>query len=623
MRTHIGLGLFACALLGQENQAGPLQTRTIERISPHINLLDPSDDPLIEYWAEQYGFRRSVTELQGRPTVGPGSFQTEMIAKAPRDECFIDIGVHSPILPPNCPPGSIEKANELYLWGAAIDAADEEGGNGDEVIWLGTGANTPCLANGSLGGFVEPSIDEFIACEYGESLLVQQLPVWPAGLGDLRPSRMLRGVIDGDTGELSLQDLTPGIDFIGDFQRFTTAGIRAVGISGNVVLFAGPALTVSGTINMWAFRRSDGVYLGSKGFLEWGNIRKFLTVDGEMYVGVLNSWDNPHPGGSVLRWTGNEGDPFQFEEVARLDNEVAELAVHEQTTSLGTTKVLVAGTWPRLYGTLDQTDELYGLFMSPPLPLDSTDADDWEQIFRIDQYEPDPVTARAIASGGIASFDGYIWFGTLITVGIPALAWIEAYGIPIGEERINEVILGTYRPLTLFRGRMVDAVGGPTFEVEVLYGNEELPVYQFFPGNFQPQPTGLGPPTEGLGGIDEMFNTYTWAVQVGADGLLYVGTLDNSFSLQGVQIPGQDPVAATGAVGRQNFGADLFAFGPGSTKARVITRRGFGNDTNSGIRNMVAGQTGIYAGTGNVSNIAAEGGWELHRILSPMMLQDN
>jgi len=496
----------------------------------------------------------------------------------------------------------------------ALQEADEDGGNGDEVLWMGTGANTPCLANGSLGGFVEPSIDDFIVCEYTESLLVQQLPVWPGGLGDLRPSRMLRGVIDGDTGELELQDLTSSIDFIGDFQRFTTAGIRAVGVVDNVVIFAGPALTVSGAVNMWAFR-TDGQYLGSKGFLDWANIRKFLTVDGELYVGVLTSWDNPHAGGSVLRWVGSETEPFLFEEVARLNNEVAELAVHEETDNGVTTKRLIAGTWPRLYGTLNHTDELYGLFQSPPLPLDNGDINDWEQIFRIDQYEPDPVTARAIASGGLASYNGHIWFGTLITVGIPALAWIEQYGIPLSEEKVNEVILGTYRPLTFFRGHMVDG----TFEVEVLYGNAELPVYNFFPGEFQPMPTGLGAPLEGLGGIDEMFNTYTWAVQVGKDDLLYVGTLDNSFSLQGVVIPGQDPVSATGAVGEQAFGCDLYVFGSSSTKARPVTLRGFGNDTNSGVRNLVAGVTGLYAGTGNVSNISEEGGWELLRIVSPLL----
>jgi len=40
----------------------------------------------------------------------------------------------------------------------------------------------------------------------------------------------------------------------------------------------------------------------------------------------------------------------------------------------------------------------------------------------------DPVTARAIAAGGMASYNGYIWFGTLITVGIPALAtgWAQS-----------------------------------------------------------------------------------------------------------------------------------------------------------------------------------------------------
>ena len=94
------------------------------------------------------------------------------------------------------------------------------------------------------------------------------------------------------------------------------------------------------------------------------------------------------------------------------------------------------------------------------------------------------MTARAIASGGIASFDGDIWFGTLITVGIPALAWIEAYGIPLPptDDKITEIILGTYRPLTLFRGRFVEGDGrhGPS-RSRSSTGTTELPVYQLLP----------------------------------------------------------------------------------------------------------------------------------------------
>jgi hypothetical protein len=620
MKTLLAIGFaFAVSLLvtGSLN-AQRIAGQTINGGEPHTNLAGPATEALISFWGEQYGYRFDST-LQPR-LVSPGlngPFDMELIAKAPRDECFVEIGVHTPILPPNCPEGSVEKANEMYVWGMAIEPLADEGAGGDEVLWFGTGNNTPCLANASLGGLSSPSIDDFLVCEYNESLLVNQLPVWPGGLGDLRPSRMVRGVVDGETGELELTDLTPSIDFIGDFQRFTTGGIRSAGVVDNVVIFAGPALAISGAVNMWAFR-TDGQYLGSKGFLDWGNIRKFVTVDGEMYVGVLTSWDNPHPGGSVLRWVGSETDPFQFEEVARLDNEVAELIVHEEMENGVPTKRLVAGTWPRLYGTLNQTDELYGLFRSPPLPLDVDDVDDWDQIFRIDDYEPDPATARAIASGGLASYNGYIWFGTLITVGIPVLAWVEANGIPITEDKIIEVILGTYRPLTFFRGRMVEG----EFEVEVLYGNSELPVYNHGAGEFQSQPTGLGAPIEGLGGFNNLFNTYTWSVEVGKDGLMYVGTLDNSFSLQGVKLPGPNPLSVTEGLEEPKFGCDLFVFGPASTRPRPVTLHGFGNETNSGIRNMRAGYSGLYIGTGNVSNITAEGGWELIRVKSPLLQQD-
>jgi hypothetical protein len=317
---------------------------------------------------------------------------------------------------------------------------------------------------------------------------------------------------------------------------------------------------------------------------------------------------------------GNVANPFAFEVVGRLDNEVGELAVYTDDSQGPPVQRLVAGTWPRLYGPYDQTDALYGLFESPPLPLDAGDAFGWSELWRINDYEPDPVTARAIASGGIAFHNGYIWFGTLITVGIPVLAWIEQYGIPFTEQQIMQVVLGTYRPLTFFRGRKV----GGQFQVDVLYGQTELPVYQpfGFPPTFVPMPTLDGPPLSGLGGFDNFYNTYTWSVQVGSDDLLYVGTLDNSFTLFGIEMLPSQPEAAVELIAERDWGADLWVFGSGPPEARPVMTRGFGNDSNSGVRNLVSCETGLYAGTGNVSNITPEGGWELVRVLSPLMGQD-
>jgi hypothetical protein len=615
MTTHFG-AFVALLLLAPLAPAQTLRARPRPQgVPPPPPVEDASVNGLVEFWASMYGYRSDPPPASEGGS-GSNPFQFELLAKAPKDECFIAIGQHTQMMPPNCPPGSTEKANELYLWGMAMQQGAGDGD--DEAVWFGIGANTPCLANGSLGGLVEPSQDAATVCEYGESRLVEQIPIWPAGLGDYRPPRMLRLLVDGQTGDSTLEDLTPQLDFIAEFQRQTTAGIRAVGIADNVVLFAGPALTLIGTINLFAFR-TDGSFIGSQGFDQWADVRKFLNVDGELYMGVSNSIINDFPGGTVLHWIGDETNPFAFEVVGRLNNEVAELTAYEDTTSGAPVKRIVAGTWPRLYGPFGRTDELYGLFESPPLPIGPGSAFGWNQLFRIDQYEPDPVTARALASGAVIAHDGWIWFGTLITIGIPVLAWVEQYGIPLTPDKINQVVLGTYRPLTFFRGRKVNGPFGPTFEVQVLYGSPELPVYNFFLGDFFPQPNGIEPPRSGLGGFDNFYNTYTWSAEVGSDGLLYVGTLDNSFSLFGIEMLPNQPEQAVDLIAERNFGADLWVFGPGQPKARPVMTRGFGNDTNSGVRNLVSGQTGLYAGTGNVSNLLPEGGWELVRVLSPLM----
>jgi hypothetical protein len=430
---------------------------------------------------------------------------------------------------------------------------------------------------------------------------------------------MLRLTVEAGADAAVLEDLSPRIGRFGQFFRATTLGIRAAGLCQGVVLFAGPAVHPTGAINLFAFA-TDGTYLGATGTDQYSNVRRFVEVDGELYAGVQNSLSNPLPGGSVLRWTGSATSPFQFEVVGALDNEVAELVVHEELGSGAPEKRLVAGTWPRLYQPLPQTDALYGLFESPPIPpggLTAAHAGGWSELFRIDRYEPDPSVARAIASGGIASFDGYVWFGTMVTTGLPILAWIEDHGLPQSLQEIVDVILGTYRPLTLFRGRKVPAGGGTEFAVEVLYGMPELPVFDPAQRVFEPTPNGIEPPRSGPGGFGSFFNTYAWSLQVGRDGRLYVGTLDTSYGFFGVQSL-SEPLPGFGTViPALDWGADLWAFAPGEIVAEPVTTRGFGNDTNSGVRNLVAGDLGLYAGTANASNIRPEGGWELVRIVPP------
>ena len=65
---------------------------------------------------------------------------------------------------------------------------------------------------------------------------------------------------------------------------------------------------------MFAFK-SDGTSLGARTFSEYSNIRKWIAVDGVLYTAVGNTAG----GGSVLRWIGDDIDPFQFEIVGKLD----------------------------------------------------------------------------------------------------------------------------------------------------------------------------------------------------------------------------------------------------------------------------------------------------------------
>ena len=56
---------------------------------------------------------------------------------------------------------------------------------------------------------------------------------------------------------------------------------------------------------------------------------------------------------------------------------------------------------------------------------------------------------------------------------------------------------------------------------------------------------------------------------------------------------------------------------PGSGRARMVQTRGFGNDTNFGVRTMVSANGLLYCGTANASTLNPKGGWELVRVTPP------
>ncbi|WP_432841963.1 hypothetical protein [Dactylosporangium sp. CA-092794] len=512
-------------------------------------------------------------------------YDFRLLAKAKPDECFAGVGEPYPAGPP-CATGQ-PKVNQAYVWGLAQVG---------KKIWFGTGANVNCIVSGATLNLIKPSINDDWVCEYGQSQLAKQNPTLPPSIGDQRAPQ----VFYYDTKAGKLVDKTADIDSKSSddaYRRKTTLGLRAGGAFQGVVLLAGPGLGT--VINLFAFDGETGEYLGSSSLTTAGNIRHFFVAAGALYAGV-GVGRNGDSGGHVLRWTGSRSNPFSFVNVADLPAQAADLTYFNDR--------LYVSTWPRTSPT--GTDQLAGLWMSPPLHgghpgLRDTDAGGWQQVWNASQYEPDPVIAATYGLGGLAAYNGQLYWGTMHVPMKATTVFETVYPQPQGDAT-KAAIKNTQRALSVFRGR---DFGTGHQRVELLYGESALPAYDPATATWSAKPTGYTP-KYGASGFGNPFNNYEWIMTVTA-GKLFVGTMDWSYIAHYLLPPGQ------GNIDPSIYGGDLWAFdcdGP----AEAVSTTGVGNYLNYGVRNMIPDGSTVYLGMANPMNLRTDpndavpdGGWEL------------
>lgn len=521
------------------------------------------------------GAGAAVTPVQAADT-----YTFRLLGKAAPDECFAGIGQPYPAGPP-CAQGQA-KVNQAYVWGLTRVGRQ---------VWFGTGANTHCLTSGANLGDTNPVVNADYVCEFAESQVAREHPAVPGALGDVRPPQVW--VYDADTGGLTDRsaDIVAASD--ADARRLrSTLGLRAAGNLDGVVLFAGP--TLHSTLNVFAFDAVTRRFLGSRTLAQYANARTFLAADGDLYLGV-GVGPSGALGGAVLRWRGNRLAPFRFDRVATLPAQAADLSFHDGR--------LYATTWSAARPDTDA--KLAGVWRSPPLPLDG---DAWSQVWHAGMYEQDPLTKTTYGLGGVASYDGWLYWGSM-HVPLQATKVHQAtYPQDTDEAKRTQVRL-TQRAATVWRGR---DLGTPDQRIELLYGESALPVYQPDTRTWTSRPTGWTP-RYGKSGFGNPFNNYVWRMTVAGD-RLYVATMDWSYIVHDVsdEAPPTDPAG---------WGADLWTFPSAGAAAEAVDTRGAGNYLNYGIRNMVADGDDLYLGMANPMNLRTdpadavpEGGWELIRL---------
>ncbi len=549
------------------------------------------------------------------PPVPSPKMDIELLAEAQEDGCFFGIGnpsnFYDPELhinPGDC--GGILKKNASYPWGMTKC--------GDKV-WVTTVNNLICQASASTDPtpFVVDYFGPVIACEFAESQYVLP-PLIPPELGDWRPSSVF--MYDLNTGVL--EDMTDLIDPSDKPLLDELFGFRSMGSHHNVVFAAGPTLAdilvpdIEPGIIMVAYNK-EGVYLGARKYTEYTNIRKWIVMKDVLYTtGRLKDGR-----GVVLRWQGDEGNPFNFQEVAYLPSEGVELAIYMDD-------YLVVSTWPNVpipdgfgpgsIGGVDLIGSLVdllgvtpaGVYISPRISSRGLrwwqKFIPWKKVMQATDYEPDFLMGYLYGMGAMAYYDGYLYFGTmqLPEVGSLVHGWI--YGEPETPEEWEAVETGRHRALSLFRAKNLEGSFFFRPQIELLYGEEEFPVYNMFTGEFTDEPNKMGTvPLYGHSGFDWYYNLYTWTMAV-ADNSLFIGTLDFGF------IYGDENLDA--------WGADMWRFDSSSTPAVPENINGLWNPAAYGIRVMFAEGDVIYAGTSNPTNFDtffSSGGWQLRK-LTPM-----
>jgi hypothetical protein len=122
--------------------------------------------------------------------------------------------------------------------------------------------------------------------------------------------------------------------------------------------------------------------------------------------------------------------------------------------------------------------------------------------------------------GGVASYGGYVYWGTMHVPLKSTKVHQDAYPQSTDEAK-KQQIQASQRGTSIWRGK---DLGTPNQKIELLYGESNLAVFDPSTNTWSSAPTGWTP-RYGPSGFNNRFNNYTWRMAIAGD-RLYVPTMD-------------------------------------------------------------------------------------------------
>ena len=555
--------------------------------------------------------------------------KVDTIAAAPCDEMYYGVGdprnyyksegMSEDEIATGLAAGAKRKYNQSYVWGIASV--------GDKLYWA-TNTNYICTMMRDAP-YTVPQSDptngfdnncwacEFNSGIYGKTVHAQVDPSYTQ-YSDSRIPHMY--CYDTTTGVV--EDITPdGEEFAMNLQN--CQGFRSGGSHHGVVFFGGPAAyggsmgTVTGGASFFAYddEAHKMISCNSMDNVDGNritNVRRWYVFDDILYCGVRVTDKNGVDRGAIMRWFGDKNDPWNFHIVGWTPCEAAEIVEFNNRLYIG--------------GWLTASQRDCAVFKGPEIPqggMQPVDINEpeWPQIWRLNQYDPDPVARNVQYVGCLEVWKDKLYWGTF-TFGyaIRHLAMTNGGYTDLTSPEALAFIMGEFRQTTLWR---VDAQDN----IELLYGDAQLPRWdKMTKFNEQGQPIGEDSwtlvdtgwsPKFGRAGYGNPFQCYTWTMTK-YHGDLYLGTNDVTMLLGDLADNTGDEaftlLKAVCKLDKKDYGFDLFRMTDPEKGVESITLDGFGNHTAYGIRNFMVIGDNLYVGSAAPYNIVANSGWHLFRL---------